>query len=207
MQVSYRIVQRVAVNVVNDLPRLGVRNLSVLPFAPRSLATVTQALGLEVCGVHAISLFNGRQARADRLQHRGGRRHHLVAPPLVLASRQAIDFLAIREQGIPVPVPHLVVAHAEFARRHWPIAMEAVAPDFFAAPPVFGAAVLLHALVVHQAKAASSVFSATPLDRANDHEQTIHMTCLKYMRYKALGNSWATPCARWIGERIQEQVG
>ena len=25
-------------------------------------------------------------------------------------------------------------------------------------------------------------------------------------RYKALGNSWATPCARWIGERIQEQV-
>ena len=26
-------------------------------------------------------------------------------------------------------------------------------------------------------------------------------------RYKALGNSWAVPCARWIGERIQEQVG
>ena len=25
-------------------------------------------------------------------------------------------------------------------------------------------------------------------------------------RYKALGNSWATPCARWIGERIQEQA-
>lgn len=23
-------------------------------------------------------------------------------------------------------------------------------------------------------------------------------------RYKALGNSWATPCARWIGQRIQE---
>jgi len=22
-------------------------------------------------------------------------------------------------------------------------------------------------------------------------------------RYKALGNSWAVPCARWIGERIQ----
>ena len=25
-------------------------------------------------------------------------------------------------------------------------------------------------------------------------------------RYKALGNSWATPCARWIGERIQRQA-
>ena len=23
-------------------------------------------------------------------------------------------------------------------------------------------------------------------------------------RYKALGNSWAVPCARWIGERIME---
>jgi DNA (cytosine-5)-methyltransferase 1 len=22
-------------------------------------------------------------------------------------------------------------------------------------------------------------------------------------RYKALGNSWAVPCARWIGQRIQ----
>lgn len=22
-------------------------------------------------------------------------------------------------------------------------------------------------------------------------------------RYKALGNSWAVPCARWIGERIE----
>lgn len=25
-------------------------------------------------------------------------------------------------------------------------------------------------------------------------------------RYKALGNSWAVPCVRWIGERIQAQV-
>jgi DNA (cytosine-5)-methyltransferase 1 len=25
-------------------------------------------------------------------------------------------------------------------------------------------------------------------------------------RYKALGNSWAVPCARWIGERIQRQA-
>lgn len=25
-------------------------------------------------------------------------------------------------------------------------------------------------------------------------------------RYKALGNSWAVPCARWIGQRIQEQI-
>ena len=23
-------------------------------------------------------------------------------------------------------------------------------------------------------------------------------------RYKALGNSWAVPCARWIGERIEQ---
>jgi DNA (cytosine-5)-methyltransferase 1 len=25
-------------------------------------------------------------------------------------------------------------------------------------------------------------------------------------RYKALGNSWAVPCARWIGERIFREV-
>lgn len=28
-------------------------------------------------------------------------------------------------------------------------------------------------------------------------------------RYKALGNSWAVPCARWIGERLQmvDEIG
>ena len=25
-------------------------------------------------------------------------------------------------------------------------------------------------------------------------------------RYKALGNSWAVPCVRWIGRRIQQQL-
>ena len=25
-------------------------------------------------------------------------------------------------------------------------------------------------------------------------------------RYKALGNSWAVPCARWIGQRIQRAM-
>lgn len=27
--------------------------------------------------------------------------------------------------------------------------------------------------------------------------------CPAGLRYKAIGNSWAVPCARWIGERIQ----
>jgi DNA (cytosine-5)-methyltransferase 1 len=27
--------------------------------------------------------------------------------------------------------------------------------------------------------------------------------CPDGRRYKALGNSWAVPCARWIGQRIQ----
>lgn len=25
-------------------------------------------------------------------------------------------------------------------------------------------------------------------------------------RYKALGNSWAVPCVRWIGNRIQQSI-
>lgn len=27
---------------------------------------------------------------------------------------------------------------------------------------------------------------------------------MRFVWYKALGNSWAVPCARWIGERIGE---
>ena len=27
--------------------------------------------------------------------------------------------------------------------------------------------------------------------------------CPSGPRYKAIGNSWAVPCAKWIGERIQ----
>lgn len=25
-------------------------------------------------------------------------------------------------------------------------------------------------------------------------------------RYKALGNSWAVPCARWVGERLAQHL-
>jgi len=203
MQVASRIVQRVAVNVVDDLSRLGVRNLSVLPLAPRALATVSQTFGLKVRCVRAVCLFNGRQARADRLQRRGGWRHHLVAAPLVFAGRQAIDFLAVREQGVTVAVPHLVVPNTELARRHRPVAVQAMAPDLFAAPSVFRAPVLLHALVVHEAKAVSCVLSTATFDGAKNHVRDLQRNCLDSIRYKALGNSWAVPCARWIGERIE----
>lgn len=30
--------------------------------------------------------------------------------------------------------------------------------------------------------------------------------CPDSPRYKAIGNSWAVPCVRWIGERIQKQI-
>lgn len=30
--------------------------------------------------------------------------------------------------------------------------------------------------------------------------------CPDAPRYKAIGNSWAVPCVRWIGERIQKQL-
>ena len=30
--------------------------------------------------------------------------------------------------------------------------------------------------------------------------------CPDMPRYKAIGNSWAVPCVRWIGERIQEEL-
>lgn len=30
--------------------------------------------------------------------------------------------------------------------------------------------------------------------------------CPDMPRYKAIGNSWAVPCVRWIGERIQKEL-
>ena len=30
--------------------------------------------------------------------------------------------------------------------------------------------------------------------------------CPDSPRYRAIGNSWAVPCVRWIGKRIQEEL-
>ena len=44
--------------------------------------------------------------------------------------------------------------------------------------------------------------------KSGEYHKTIEQALLKFMcpdgpRYKALGNSWAVPCASWIGRRIQ----
>ena len=61
---------------------------------------------------------------------------------------------------------------------------------------------LLNPLVVHEAEAVRRVFSAAVFNSAKNHKY-FPVVCTNYNKYKSIGNSWAVPCARWIGERIE----
>lgn len=203
MQVLPCIVQRIAVDMVNDLPRLGLGDLAMLPSSTAPAASISQPLCLKVGGVRLVRLLDRRKAGAYSFQRRSGRRHHLVSAPHVLASSHAINLLAVREERIAMSMPHLVMPNAKFASRHGSIAVKAFPTNFLAAPSVFGRSVLLNALVVHQAKTVSCVLATTAFNRTKNHTKPFQMNCPNSIRYKALGNSWAVPNVRWIGERIQ----
>lgn len=203
MQVLPCIVQRVAVDMVNDLPRLGLGDLAMLPLSAAPAASIAKPLCLKVGSVRPVRLLNRRKAGAYGFQRSGGRRNHLVAAPHVLTSSHAINLLAICKERIAMSMPHLVMPNAKFASRHGPVAVQALPPNFLPAPAVFGRPVLLNALVVHQAEAVRCVLSTTAFNRTKNHIGHLQLNCLDSIRYKALGNSWAINCARWVGQRIQ----
>lgn len=201
MQILGNVVQFVPVNVVDDLTRLGPSDSAMLPLLSvgtfRSVGA--QALGvkrLSMCAVRPLSLGVCRDGRSNH-----GRRRNLVAAPHVFAGRKARDLLCIGVKRVAVPMPHLVVPHAQVARCDRAVAVEALSAHNLAAPAVLWASVSLHAFVVHQAQPVRCVLSTTTFDGANLHGNP-YLWIANCMYYKALGNSWAVPVVRWIGERI-----
>lgn len=207
MQVDQFIVERVEVNMMNDLPLRRAGNLPVLPFAPASLAAVTEAAGVKRLAMMSVALLRRRGGWRRAGQARD-RRDHLVSPTHVRAVGHARDLLPVGKECIAVTAKHLVVAHAQFLRGGGPIAMGAGAADNFAAPSVFSRTVPLDAFVVHQAHAMRGVLPSAPFNRADAVEfRRGHLIVStnafpRTIPYKALGNSMAVNCMRWLGTRI-----
>lgn len=192
MQVLARIVHRVAVNMVNDFTRLGTRHLPVFPLASAPLRAIAKTFRLMRGGMRSVGLGDSGVRRGRHDQSGSGWRDHLVAPPLVFSGRHAVNLLIVRIQRVTVAVPHLIVPHAQLTRRDRPIAVQASAADHLPSPAVLRGAVPLDALVVHQAEPVSGVLAPAAVDSA------LHARILS----KALGNSWAINCVRWVGRRI-----
>src|SRR5262245_46801648 len=182
MQVRPDIVQRLAVDVVDDLAPFRAGDLSVLPIATRATRTVTQAARARVGMERTRSPLNGRIARRSVVEGSRARRDHAVTAPRVDASGEAINLSMIGVQRVAVKPPHLVVPRAHLTRHHGSHAVAAGTPDDPATPAVIGAPVTLLALVVHQAQAVRRVASAAIRDRADTHG--------RFVPYQADGKSW-----------------
>lgn len=202
MQILQLIIQRVSVDVVDDLPGLCASHLAMLPLlsVPRLNASGANALGIKGTTMQLVRSFgHGRcRLRRHKVNNRAG---DFVAASHVFAGRQAFHLFRIRVQGISVPVPHLVMPHAQITGCNGPIAMQAFTTNFLAAPLVFGRPMLLNSLVVHQTKAMGRMFSTAIFDSAKWH-CLFPIGCTDCTTSKCLGNNYSVPNVRWIGERI-----
>ncbi len=201
MQVLQLIIQRVPINVVDDLTRFGVRNLAMLPLPAASLGAVAQSLGNKVRRVGSVGFLCDGQLPANSLKGRGCGRYHLVSAAHVFARRKRFNLLGIGVQGVAVSVPHLVMPNAKFPGGDGPIAVQTCAANFLAAPLVFGRPMLFDSLVVHQTKAMGRMFSTAIFDSAKWH-YLFPIGCTDFTTSKFLGNVNSVPNVRWIGQRI-----
>jgi hypothetical protein len=211
MQIRNVVVSGVAVNMVDNLPFLGARNLAMLPLAPIPLGPVAEALSGCRCLVWCVGLLNRWvRLRFCGSEFRNGANGSIPAATYRNPMRQSALLFIIRKKRVSVPMPHLVVPHTHTPSNRRPIAMDARSADHLPAPSVLGRPVPLYALVVHQAKAVCSVFAPAPVNRAfsvcfvGAHDFLAHLFPKLYTEDKALGNSMACNVMSWIGSRIQE---
>lgn len=206
MQILHVIVQWVPINMMDNLSRLGICDLPVFPFSATALGAVSQPmasrryLSMPVCSLHGWACWIGLCNFADRA-------NHFVAAPHVLPIRDRANFLEISEKRVAVLPIHLVVPPTHLLGNRRPIAMDASATDDATSPSIVRRPMLLQALVVHQAKIVSRVLSLTAFNRANPvldrrRHKSLHTISHIIERYKAIGNSMAVNCMRWIGQRI-----
>ena len=201
MKISRRIIQRVAINMMDNLPALCAGYLSVLPVSAIALGSVPQSeialLLSRTMPVSSLRRCVGRDSGRDFTR----RPDHFVAAPVVFARGQAAHLGFIRIERVAVVPPHLVMPPAHFAGDCRSLAIRTGSANDLAAPSVVGRSMLLLPLIVHQAKTVGGVFPFTSGDVALSHaanDNSFLIVCID----KALGNSMAVPCMAWIGDRI-----
>lgn len=196
MQVSQLIIQRVPINVVDDLTWFCIRNLAMLPVFSVSRLNAWSAKSLSVNGA-AMRLvrFLGHGSCRYGCNKTGNRASYFVPAPHVLARWKTCDLLCVSKQRVTMPMPHLVMPHTKVSSGDRAVAMFTRPTYVFAAPFVLGCSILLNTFVVHQTKAMRGMLSAAILDRT---EPCVSAVChwvkpvkllpRLYTRYKVVGN-------------------
>jgi len=197
MKIRSVIVQRVSVDVMDDLASASLRHLPVFPFPPIASCAITQPFRSVRNRVRSACPFNGRRDGWRGTHRSRGWGDHLVAAPHMFARRQAGNFLLVGMQRVAVAMPHLVMPHAHLTRNDGAVAMKTRAADDPVTPAVFGASVLLRPFVVHQAEPVRCVLSPTAVNRTNSHRCLALNVANYYRPYKAIGK-----VVHRIGQRI-----
>lgn len=204
MQVSSLVVERIKINVMDDLATLCSGNLAVFPFPAGSLRSVSQAVirpGQSF--MKSVSAFNRCISTGGERENLGNRTDHFVSPSHVRSVGGTTDLLLVRVQRVSVSLEHLIVAIAKFLRHRRTFAMSACATDHSAAPTVISSSVTPHSFVVHEAKSVRCVCPPASVDRATAIGDMISH------RHIVSGNrevNKAVPVVRWIGERIEKFI-
>lgn len=209
MKIRNLIVLRVSINVMDNLSWLRANNLAVLPLSAASPAPVSQPkIGDSLC-MMAVASFNAWAGRRS-FGEVGYRANHLIAASRVGSIRHSTDFLLVGIKRVAVLSIHLIMPKAHLIRYGWPVAMDAWASDYLSAPSVIRRSMPLNALIVHEAKAMRGMLPTTSFNRTKFHSFLIPLGSTNIVVskacYKAIGNSWAVPIVRWIGERIAAQI-
>lgn len=198
MKVPLRIIALIAVNVVYHISVLGTSNE---PMFHHTTATIAS----ETLGIHCNSM--GPVGLGSCCGSPNIREYQLTANGLCYVSStklcswlHASGLMLVGKKWVSMLPPHEIVPHTHFAGSYWSFAMRTIPPNLLAAPSIFSRPVSLHTLVVHQAKSVCCVALFTPFYRACFHSANVRNIG---PRYKALGNSWAVPVVRYIGEQIK----
>jgi hypothetical protein len=213
MKIRGCVFELVAIDMVNNLPRLSIYNQAVLTFPVGS--SIPQTSGGPVrqrrfTGSFSLCVGN----RFYKLLF-GKFRYHPV-PSTNMDTRWLVEFLfLICVQGIAVTSQHLVVSLTQVTSHNRAVAVQAGTPNSSTTPAVFGRAVFLDALVMHQAITMRCMLPSTAFDRTNwtHHLSLSYALIITYVNavgkwlYKQIGNSVAVPCVEWITRRLSARAG
>jgi hypothetical protein len=198
MKVARVIVALVAINVMHMLPSLGASHNAMLKQSAWSV--LPASLCIKSYTVRPVA-FRCSRSGADIWEYKmTANRLGNVPAPKLRSRLHSSGLSTVSKECIAVLPPHLVVTHAHFTSGNRTFAVLAIPTNLLSSPPVICGPMTLDALVVHKAEAVSSMLLFTPFNLACFHAPNIRKNG---PRYKALGNSWAVPVVRYIGEQIK----
>ena len=198
VKVAARVIALVSVYVMYYLTISGIGDDSMFKY-PASAITASP-LGIECYSMRLVRFRCGRGSSDLRVDKMTTYRFGDIPTTQLCSGFHAANLTLIGIECVAVFPPHQVVTHTHFTGGNRTLTVLAIPSNLLSAPAIIGRAVSLYALVVHEAKPMCGVLARAAIYGACIHAYNVGNST---PRYKALGNSWAVPVARWVGERIQ----